>query len=117
MTKGRFPDPDFPAIPEFDRLHMRVLSGYCVDPNRPATSSLRNWVYVYDPETGPRAETFNSWSNHADGTWVAPPVASGPYLDINYDPPTVWNDSDCNGIADFDQLRRIPPLPDCPTPP
>lgn len=82
--------------------HMRVLAGYCRD--RGAKGA---WVLIYDPLTGPRVESFASWSATSDGTWVGPIVSSGAASPVRRDEPEVWSDTDQDGLMDFDEGRRF----------
>ncbi len=93
--------------------HMRVLVGYCLGNRETIDQSARQWLYIYDPMSGPRAETYDSWSDSAIGTWVAPPNKPQLPAALNWssdlvreDPPDVWQDSDNNGHMDYDEANR-----------
>jgi len=89
--------------------HMRVLAGYCEDegPNS-------QWVYIFDPETGPRAEKFESWYGSSRGFWVGPMAGAWPPVStlttpnaVRSDEIGVWTDWDSDGLMDFDETRRF----------
>lgn len=82
--------------------HMRVLAGYCRD-----RGPRGAWVLIYDPLTGPRVESYASWSATSDGTWVGPPVSSKAASSVRRDEPEVWSDTDQDGLMDFDEIRRF----------
>ena len=87
--------------------HMRVLAGYCVDKEPSQPLAMREWVYLYDPASGPRMETFDSWSATSGKTWFAPPIEDwGPNL-VRSDEPGMWRDRDGDGLMDFDERFRF----------
>jgi len=105
MTKGNLPrDNDGDGIPDEVRQHMRVLSGFCIDPLFPPGSSRREWVYIYDPEDGPHAVTYNTWKSTATYTWAAPSIYA--WNAARYDPPTIWDDAG-DGSSLFDWIARF----------
>lgn len=77
--------------------HLRTMNGYRVDNNNV------EWVHILDPWTGPRWETFATWDGGDRGTWVGP--VSAPT--VLSDEPGVWNDSDADGVMDFDEQIRF----------
>ena len=92
-----------------DENHLRVLAGYCVGPAYlpafgPSTAKM---VFIYDPWSGPRAESFEKWSSRSGGTWVGPPVNSRCADRVRSDEYSVWQDSDHDRIADFDEIWRF----------
>lgn len=104
--------PDFPVLMQWidagrpimsqAHKHMRVLAGYCR-----VRGAKDAWVLIYDPRTGPRVESFASWSATSDGTWVGPPVSSEAASGVRGDEPVVWSDTDQDGLMDFDEIRRF----------
>jgi len=90
--------------------HMRVLAGYCVDSGPDTTA--RAWVLTYDPETGPRPETFASWAQDTVASWVAPAMAAWSSDIVRDDTPAVWTDRDSDGLMDFDEFERFSTSPD-----
>ncbi|MCU0306017.1 MAG: lamin tail domain-containing protein [Thermoanaerobaculales bacterium] len=100
--------------------HMRVLAGYCVSNDAVDGQPPVEWVYIYDPKSGPRAETYKSWASSAVGTWVAPPNKPGLLSTSSWsmnrvlqDPPEVWCDLDGNALMDYDDSERSPRPTDC----
>jgi len=105
MTEAELPrDADGNGIPDGTSLHMRVLSGYCIDPQFPPGSPEREWVYIYDPKTGPQAVTYNTWKDTATNTWAAPSISA--WSAVRHDPPTIWADAG-DGSSMFDWIARF----------
>ncbi len=81
--------------------HMRVLSGYRID------DAGDEWVQIMDPWTGPPAgswETYDSWATgNCHAVWIAP--ANAP--NTRSDEDSVWNDTDGDGVMDFDEQFRF----------
>lgn len=94
-----------------DINHARVLAGYCEDQEAPVGSAWRDWVFIFDPKTGPRAEPFVSWRRTAIGTWVAPPIGAWQPFDVERDSSDIWNDYDNDGLMDFDEIWRFSTSP------
>lgn len=100
--------------------HMRVLAGYCISGMGDYDQPSRRWLYIYDPVSGPRAETYESWAESALGIWVAPPNKPGLLSTSSWsmdrvlqDPPEVWCDLDGNGLMDYDDANRSSWPTDC----
>lgn len=93
--------------------HVRTIGGYCVDhvtasPEHPETPSTRAWVYVFDPNTGPYAQLFGSWSKTSAETWVGPSAAvHTAAMRVRWDELGVWVDQDSDGLTDLDELIRF----------
>jgi hypothetical protein len=81
----------------FLTAHMRVLNGYRVD------DANEEWVHIMDPWSGPRWETYDTWTDGNWGVWVGP--VSAP--DAREDEATVAQDSDGDGVMDFDEQERF----------
>jgi len=77
--------------------HLRTMNGYRVDDDG------TEWVHILDPWTGPRWETYTTWDGDATGTWVGPSAAPTALEDE----PSIWVDSDGDGIMDFDEQTRF----------
>ncbi len=77
--------------------HMRVLNGYRVD------DANEEWVHVMDPWSGPRWETYDTWANGNWGVWVGPVNAPN----AREDEDTIAQDSDGDGVMDFDEQTRF----------
>jgi hypothetical protein len=82
-------------------VHMRVLSGYCVDADEV------EWVQLMDPETGPPEGLYVTYDSWKEGSyhelWLAPTNAPG----ARTDEASVWSDTDGDGVMDFDEKRRF----------
>jgi hypothetical protein len=85
--------------------HARVIAGYCVD-----ALSQQEWLFIRDPKILPHWQTYDSWAQYAEGTWIAPVVA--PFA--RQDEDSVWADSDNDGVRDFDESYRFSTDPEEP---
>ncbi len=76
--------------------HMMVIDGYRDD-------ASGEFVHVLDPDQPPDFERWQDYSTQTiDGYWVGP--ASGT---ARVDETSVWQDSDGDGIMDFDEVVRF----------
>lgn len=77
--------------------HMRTLFGASIG------NDNFQWVYIFDPQTGLRPESYSSWEKTSAGVWVCPTdIAS-----VREDEKSIWKDSDDDGIMDFDEIKRF----------
>jgi hypothetical protein len=88
MSRMQAPKGNTSSISGTD--HIRVVAGWCTDETEPKGSAARNWVYVYDPASGPRVESFESWRRTALDTWVGYPTTSPQAANVEVDPPGLW---------------------------
>jgi len=93
--------------------HIRVIAGYCKDDGLGYTEEGRDWVFVYDPKSGPRLELFESWRDSSTGTWIGPDHVVIPPLMVKGDEITIWTNCDGDEYCDFDEVHRrdTPPCP------
>ncbi|MHC4168093.1 MAG: choice-of-anchor X domain-containing protein [Planctomycetota bacterium] len=77
--------------------HLRTMNGYMEDDDG------TEWVHILDPWSGPRWETYTVWNAAARGTWVGP-VSAPNALE---DEASIANDTDHDGIMDFDEQIRF----------
>jgi hypothetical protein len=102
-------DADRPMIARASD-HYHTVMGYCVDPEL-----NREWVYVFDPNDGPRIRPFDEWLketlttvggyDHGTGLWVGPPTTL--WATVRADDDSVWDDTDGDGWTDFDEIVRF----------
>jgi hypothetical protein len=100
--------------------HASVIAGYCVDET--TTEAQEEWLFVYDPVTGPILAKATAITEIAKGFWATPPVENVDCFDraqarasknVRGDEGGVWNDWDQDGIVDFDEALRFGTSPFC----
>jgi hypothetical protein len=100
--------------------HASVVAGYCVEDT--TDEAQEEWLFVYDPITGPILAKASAIVESAEGFWATPPVdnvdSSGhgqimASKNVRGDEGGVWNDWDQDGIVDFDEALRFATSPFC----
>lgn len=96
------------------KRHMRVLAGYCIDDGDGTGSPpVEEWVFIYDPISGPRAEPYDVWAGMSIGVWVTKPATTSVPSSVQQDPPEIWQPSASSELSVFDEVHRSSSVPDC----
>lgn len=96
------------------KRHMRVLAGYCSEEvGGDGSQPIEDWVYIYDPISGPRAEPYDVWAGMSIGVWVTKAATTSATLSVQQDPPEIWQPSSNSELSVFDDVNRDTQVPAC----
>jgi len=96
--------------------HICVIHGYRITNDK---GKRKEEVHILDPMIKPSVDFYKAWREYPipnpilggtetiEGFWVGPVIAPN----ARQDEPSIWKDSDNDGIMDFDEEKRFPTHP------